>query len=64
MAQAFQFGKRECRDSLKIIVGSLLLGFSLNIFFEPYNLVAGGITGLGIVIKELSGRWFGWEVPL
>ena len=64
MAQTFQFGKRERRDILKIIVGSLLLGFSLNIFFEPYNLVAGGITGLGIVIKELSGRWFGWEVPL
>ena len=56
--------KNKWVDLLKIMIGSMLLGFSLNIFFEPYHLVAGGITGLGIVLKELTGRWTGWELPL
>lgn len=56
--------KIKWMDLAKIVVGAMLLGFSLNIFFEPFNLVAGGITGLGIVLKELTGRWTGWELPL
>lgn len=58
------WGRREWMDMVKLTIGALLLGISLNMFFEPYNLVAGGITGLGIVLKELSVRWFGWELPL
>lgn len=56
--------KNKWLDLIKIMIGAALLGFSLNIFFEPYHLVAGGITGLGIVLKELTGRWTGWELPL
>lgn len=64
MKENWKWDRRMGIDIGKITLGALLLGFSLNMFFEPYNLVAGGITGVGIVLKELSLRWFGWELPL
>lgn len=64
MKRSWKWDRRMGIDFGKITLGALLLGFSLNMFFEPYNLVAGGITGLGMVLKELSLRWFGWELPL
>ena len=54
---------RVARSYALIIIGSCILGFSLNVFFEPCNLVAGGITGLSIIIKELGAR-VGIDVPL
>ena len=64
MEKTWRWDRRMWTDLCKITAGALILGFSLNMFFEPYNLVAGGITGLGIVLKEMSLRWFGWELPL
>lgn len=38
-----------------LIVGCFLLAFGFNVFFEPYNLVTGGISGVAIVIDNLFG---------
>ena len=31
------------------------LGMLYNVFFVPYNLVIGGIGGLAIIVKDLTG---------
>lgn len=50
-------------DGIRIFAGAFILGLAINIFFEPYHIVAGGITGLGMVLREVLGRR-GVEVPL
>ncbi len=50
-------------DGIRIIAGAFILGLAINIFFEPCHIVAGGITGLGMVIREVLIRR-GIDVPL
>ncbi len=52
------------RDYLLIILGTTLLAFALNMFFERMDLVTGGVTGLAIVIKQVTQLNFGYGVPL
>lgn len=47
-----------------IIVGTSFLAMAINIFFDPLELVTGGVTGLSIVIKELSSKFFDGGIPL
>jgi len=42
------------QDYLFIIVGTFLTSVSLTSVFEPMGLVIGGVTGLGIVVKEVT----------
>lgn len=37
-----------------IAVGSFLMALSINIVYEPLGLVTGGISGLAIIIKEIT----------
>lgn len=55
--------KQWITDGGKIILGTFLLALALSVFLEPYDIVTGGVTGIGIIIKELSGR-IGYAVPL
>ncbi|MFQ9801210.1 MAG: YitT family protein [Clostridia bacterium] len=41
----------------KITAGTFLLAAALNIFFEPHGIITGGVTGIGILLKELSERF-------
>lgn len=47
------------RDRFKrytfLVIGCFLLAFAFNIFFSPYNLVTGGISGIAIVIDNVFG---------
>lgn len=38
-----------------IIVGSLLLSIGINLFLVPFNLLDGGVIGIGLIIKYLFG---------
>ncbi len=42
------------------IVGCLLLALSYNLFFSPNEIVAGGVSGVGIIMNGL----FGWNEAL
>ena len=42
----------------------ILLSAGMNIFYIPNDLVAGGVSGLGIIILSLSQRLFGAAVPV
>ena len=47
------------RDRFKrytfLVIACFLLAFAFNIFFSPYNLVTGGISGIAIVIDNVFG---------
>lgn len=36
-----------------VIVGLLLMAISFNLFQEPFNIVAGGVTGLSVIVKKI-----------
>lgn len=38
-----------------LIIGCFLLAFSFNVFYSPNNLVTGGVSGLSIVIENITG---------
>lgn len=38
-----------------LVIGCFLLAFAFNIFFSPYNIVTGGISGIAIVIENVFG---------
>lgn len=44
--------KRSVKNTLLVILGTLVLSFGVGIFIVPFELVTGGVTGLSIVIKH------------
>ena len=45
--------KRQIKNTLLVALGSVVLAFGAGVFFVPYNLVAGGATGLAIALSNL-----------
>jgi uncharacterized membrane-anchored protein YitT (DUF2179 family) len=43
------------RRLFMVVVGSIIAGFSYSLFQVPYNLAAGGVSGLGIIINQFTG---------
>ena len=47
------------RDKVKrylfLVIGCFLLAFAFNVFFSPFNLVTGGVSGISIVINKVFG---------
>lgn len=41
------------KKTMSIIVGSILLSIGINYFLKPYELLDGGIIGLGLIINYL-----------
>lgn len=48
--------KSKVKEWIYITLGVALGSFSVSFFLEPNNLVIGGVTGIGIVMKELLNR--------
>ena len=38
-----------------IVVGVFLVAISINMFFAPHNIAAGGVSGVGILVEEILG---------
>ncbi len=47
----------EIKNVLLVIVGSIILGLGTGIFLVPFNIIAGGVTGLGITLNQ-------WLTPI
>lgn len=47
-----------------ILLGCTILAIGVQAFYDPNHLVAGGFTGLGIVIDAIGRKNFGIPVPL
>lgn len=59
------FGKKtKLRDALFIILGSLLIALSVNWVYDPMGMVTGGVTGLAIAIKYLTGFVIDGGIPV
>ena len=56
--------KRFFWSYLFILIGTFIMAIATNIFYESNNIVTGGFTGLSIVIRYLSGKIFGYKIPL
>lgn len=52
------------RDWFCLIAGTALMAIGAEGFFEHADLVAGGITGIGIMLDEWTSMKFGVHVPL
>ncbi|PKM68480.1 MAG: YitT family protein [Firmicutes bacterium HGW-Firmicutes-2] len=51
-------------DYLYIIVGVTIMAIAINAFFEPLDMVTGGVTGIAIIVKGLSMDVVQGGIPL
>ena len=47
--------KKIFKEYMWVTVGVILIALSFSWFLDPYNLVIGGVSGLGVVFKSLTG---------
>lgn len=52
------------KDFFTILIGVTILSIGINWFTAPLNLITGGISGLTIIIKNLSEQFLGFAIPL
>ena len=52
------------RDFWIIIIGTTIVSFAVKYIFDPAGMVTGGVSGLAIVIKHISGMTMNREIPL
>jgi uncharacterized membrane-anchored protein YitT (DUF2179 family) len=45
--------EKMLEKAIAIVVGSILLGIGINVFLVPYELLDGGIIGIGLIIKYI-----------
>jgi uncharacterized membrane-anchored protein YitT (DUF2179 family) len=56
--------KSKITHYILLIVGTFLMAASINLVYEPLEMVTGGITGLAIVIKKVSSLWIEDGIPI
>ena len=47
--------KLSFADIFILVIGCVMMAISLNLFFNPYGIASGGITGLAVVLNMLFG---------
>jgi uncharacterized membrane-anchored protein YitT (DUF2179 family) len=52
------------RKYVIILTGTILMALSVNLIYEPMALVTGGVSGLGIVVKYLTGSIIKGGIPI
>lgn len=55
---------KKWKDNGAVILGTAVMAVGIKVFFEPNDLVAGGVTGLGIVINYFTTRYYAISTPL
>lgn len=59
-----KYFRRHIRDFFIILIGSTLVSLAVKYILDPAGLDTGGISGLAIVVKSISGRYWGHAIPL
>ncbi|HOP37180.1 YitT family protein, partial [Mesotoga prima] len=49
-------------DYFLITVGSILTAMSIVSFMVPNNIIAGGVSGLAIIVYRVFGLWVGAQM--
>ena len=52
------------KDIIYILAGTFLMALGVNLAFDPMGLVCGGVTGLAIVVKYLTGLIWEGGIPV
>ena len=52
------------KDIIYILAGTFLMAVGVNLAFDPMGLVCGGVTGLAIVVKYLTGLIWEGGIPV
>lgn len=52
------------KEYLYIVFGTALVAIGVVVFFEPHNLVTGGVTGLAIIIADVGKTMYGITIPI
>ncbi len=56
--------KINIRDIVIMIIGGTLIAAATKYVYDPTGLVTGGVSGLSIILKWISGSNWGYEIPL
>lgn len=56
--------KTKLSHYLLVIIGTLLMAVSVNVVYEPLEMVTGGVTGLAIVIKKITSLFIEDGIPI
>ncbi len=43
-------------DGLLLVIGSLISAVSVSVFMAPFNIVPGGVSGIGVILNHLDPR--------
>ncbi|SHE42833.1 Uncharacterized membrane-anchored protein YitT, contains DUF161 and DUF2179 domains [Marinitoga hydrogenitolerans DSM 16785] len=54
--------KKESINYILITIGTILTALGIVLFLDPFSIVAGGVSGLAIVLKNLFGWWLGLQM--
>ncbi|KLO23113.1 hypothetical protein X275_04000 [Marinitoga sp. 1197] len=54
--------KKESINYIIITIGTILTALGIVLFLDPFSIVAGGVSGLAIVLKNLLGWWLGLQM--
>ncbi len=52
------------KEFMYILIGTALLALGINWFTAPIGLVTGGISGVAIIVQEVSTETIGFAIPL
>ncbi len=52
------------KQLLSYVLGAFCIAIALQMFQSPNHIVAGGVSGLGIILENLSSKYFGFSIPL
>ncbi|MDO5409639.1 MAG: YitT family protein [Lachnospiraceae bacterium] len=50
-----EFLKNDGKAIVKIVIGCILYSLSVVLFLDPVSLIPGSVTGIGVVVKALTG---------
>ncbi|NUU99796.1 hypothetical protein XO12_06685 [Marinitoga sp. 1154] len=60
-SKKFNF-RKESINYIIITIGTILTALGIVLFLDPFSIVAGGVSGLAIVLKNLLGWWLGLQM--
>ncbi len=52
------------KQLISYVFGAFCVAITLQAFHSPNNIVAGGVSGLGIIIESLSTKYLSFTIPL
>jgi uncharacterized membrane-anchored protein YitT (DUF2179 family) len=56
--------RKSTLEYIQIMAGAAALAVAVGMLFDANGLVTGGVSGIGIILRTLSGKALGFEIPI